>query len=111
MHKTTFTKFLKSVTGIFGFIISMTIPIYASNYIPNSDITAQLNADIAAGANGPGPNRAVITLPGGSFSLSASINLHGSTLRGAGWQKTAINLTTDLGPGTSAFTGDAANTY
>jgi hypothetical protein len=82
-----------------------------TTFTPGTDITSSLQSAINSGQNGLSPYSAVITLPAGNFIVSASINLHGSTLQGAGASKTFIEFKSDLGSGKVGFTGDCPATY
>jgi hypothetical protein len=97
------------ITGMLSVMILLgfCIPAYASiQFHPGADITSDLNAAIASGQNGIGPNRAVIHLPAGSFKLSGPINLHGSTISGEGPDQTVLEFSSDLGKDITGFTGD-----
>ncbi|MGO8670032.1 MAG: hypothetical protein ACLQVD_01485 [Capsulimonadaceae bacterium] len=83
---------------------------FGSVYVPGQDITAQLAADIAAGANGASRSSAIITLPAGTFYLSAQVNLMGTTIHGAGKLQTTIVFSKDLGSGVAGITGNLTNT-
>jgi len=104
-------RFTQTAFVAAGLIISM-FPANASvHFQPGSDITGELETAVASGENGIGPNRATIELPAGTFRVTRSINLHGSTLSGEGPDQTVIMFTDDLGKDVPGFTGDAKRIF
>ena len=92
---------------------SASTPISPVTFTPGTDITAQIQAAVANSQGGShqgqaGPNEAVITLGGGTYYISSTVNLHASTLIGAGSAHTTIQAKTDFGAGSAMFTGDVS---